>query len=211
PKGSVNLIANITNNTSPVLEIIVKDTGIGIFPVNVGKINDRFVREKEDLSGRYGGYGLGLSIVKQLTVLFGGTLVATSEKGAGSEFCVSIPVIPVEQDKKEPTKDTLKLPELSNTYTVLHIEDDVTTMELIKHILDNAHISLVQLNKLDKASEYIETHAPNLIICDLMLGNENIQAVLNVWIKDGNITSPLVLASALEPEVMRKTTPLYFQ
>src|SRR5690606_4752912 len=135
PKGSVNLIANITNNTSPVLEIIVKDTGIGIFPENLGKINDRFFREKEDLSGRYGGYGLGLSIVKQLTVLFGGTLVATSEKGKGSEFFVSIPVIPVEQDKKEPTKDMLKLPELSNVYTVLHIEDDVTTMELMKHVL----------------------------------------------------------------------------
>src|SRR5690606_38719698 len=80
-KGSVNLIANITNNASPVLEIIVKDTGIGIFPENLGKINDRFCREKEDLSGRYGGYGLGLSIVKQLAAFFGGTLVATSETG----------------------------------------------------------------------------------------------------------------------------------
>src|SRR5690606_29591789 len=162
-KGSVNLIANITNNASPVLEIIVKDTGIGIFPENLGKINDRFFREKEDLSGRYGGYGLGLSIVKQLTALFGGTLVATSEKGAGSEFCVSIPVIPIEQDKKESTKDTLKLPEFSGKYTVLHIEDDVTTMELMKHVLHNEHIVLVQLNKLDKVSEYIETHTPNLI------------------------------------------------
>ncbi|MBU3821101.1 HAMP domain-containing protein [Flavobacteriaceae bacterium XHP0103] len=210
-KGSVNLNAKIINKGESVLEITVVDTGIGIFPENLGKINDRFFREKEDLSGRYGGYGLGLSIVKQLTALFGGTLVATSEKGVGSEFCVSLPVIPIEKGKKELTKNALKQPKLSNTYTVLHIEDDATTMDLMKHVLEDTHISLVQLNKLDRVSEYLEVNAPNIIISDLMLGNENIQAILNVWVKDGKIKCPLVVASALEPETMAKITPLYFQ
>lgn len=211
PKGSVDLFAKVINSSDTILEIKVKDTGIGIFPENLGKINDRFFREKEDLSGRYGGYGLGLSIVKQLTALFGGSLVAISEKGVGSEFSVSLPVIPVKEGKSKSTKETFKLPELTGEYTVLHIEDDITTMELMKHILDDNHISLIQMNKLNQVSEYLETHNPNIIVSDLMLDNENIQGVLNVWIKDKKIKCPVILASALEPEVMSKIAPLYFQ
>src|SRR5690606_11564073 len=92
-EGTIRLSSKLIDEKAPLLEIKVTDTGIGILPENIDKINDRFFREKDDLSGRYGSYGLGLSIVKQLTILFGGTLKALSEKGKGSEFCVKVPVI----------------------------------------------------------------------------------------------------------------------
>ncbi|NNG10272.1 MAG: hypothetical protein HKM92_08865, partial [Arenibacter sp.] len=93
-EGQIELQASINNTAPPLLEIRVKDTGVGVLPKNLNKINDRFFMEKNDLSGRYGSYGLGLSIVKQLTTLFGGTLRASSQKDAGSEFIVSLPLLP---------------------------------------------------------------------------------------------------------------------
>src|SRR5690606_33682598 len=52
-EGSINILAKIVNGKDQQLKIIVKDTGIGILPENLNKINDRFFREKEDISGRY--------------------------------------------------------------------------------------------------------------------------------------------------------------
>jgi signal transduction histidine kinase len=80
--GKIVLEAGLTGKESRDLEIRVSDTGIGIKPENLEKINDRYFRVEEGLSGRENGYGLGLSIVKQLTALFGGTLSASSEMGA---------------------------------------------------------------------------------------------------------------------------------
>jgi len=94
-KGNIEIIADIESGNVPILNLKIKDTGIGILPENIAKINERFFREEEDLSGRYGGYGLGLSIVKQLTELFGGTLKAVSKKGKGSEFQVTIPLLQI--------------------------------------------------------------------------------------------------------------------
>ena len=210
-KGVVELGAKIKNSTHPILEIKVKDTGIGIHSENLGKINDRFFREKEDLSGRYGGYGLGLSIVKQLTVLFGGELLASSEKGKGSEFCVRLHIIPVKKVNHKPSNDIHKLPELKAMHTILHIEDDLSTMELIKYTLENEKIKLVQLDKLEGISEFIINNNPDLIISDLMLHGQNIQDFLTNCIDDKKMACPLMLVSALEPEVMAITTSLYFQ
>lgn len=72
-KGKVYICAKIVSGKAEALKIKITDTGIGILPENLAKINERFFREKEDLTGRYGGYGLGLSIVRQLPELFGGT------------------------------------------------------------------------------------------------------------------------------------------
>ena len=210
-KGTVNLEVKTLSNANPILEIKVKDTGIGIHPENLSKINDRFFRETEDLSGRYGGYGLGLSIVKQLTVLFGGELVAISEKGKGSEFCVRLPIIPAKKIKSQPSRKMEILPKLKKEYTVLHIEDDLSTMELIKYILEDENILLIQLSKLDQVENYFDEGLPDIIISDLMLHGHNIQSLLKDWIEEKKMECPLILLSALEPEVMSQTSTLYFQ
>src|SRR5690606_618330 len=132
--GTINLSAKLVNEKGSLLEVIITDTGIGILPENIDRINDRYFREKDDLSGRYGSYGLGLSIVKQLTVLFGGTLKAVSEKGKGSEFCVKVPVIPALNAETKLTDKQIIYPKLKKHYKILHIEDDLSTLELMSYI-----------------------------------------------------------------------------
>src|SRR5690606_13407634 len=145
-KRAIGLSASINGTNDQTLNIKVNDTGVGVLPKNLNRINDRFFMEKNDLSGRYGSYGLGLSIVKQLTTLFGGSLMASSEKGKGSEFLISLPTLSPSTPKlvKPLPSSILPFPKLSGNYNILHIEDDAPTMELIKHILNFDNITLYQ-------------------------------------------------------------------
>ena len=70
------------------LEIYVKDTGIGISEEDVKKLFTRYVRAGDP--SEVEGYGLGLSIVKQIVDAMGGTVVVDSVPGKGSIFTVRI-------------------------------------------------------------------------------------------------------------------------
>lgn len=77
--------------TERLVQIIVKDTGIGIPPAHLSRIFERFYRVDKSRSKKTGGTGLGLSIVKHIAEFHGGYVKAESEEGAGSIFKVEIP------------------------------------------------------------------------------------------------------------------------
>ncbi len=207
-KGSISLSGKIVNNN---LEVIVQDTGIGIKAENLSKINERFFREKENISGRYGSYGLGLSIVKQLTLLFRGNISASSKLGVGSSFSLSIPVTEVKTKLKNPGIKKIILPQFEKKYQILHIEDDASTLDLIKFLLQDKCIELDQVNNLDAATQKLNANKYHLIISDLILDETPLKGQIKNWISVKKIECPIALLSALEPEIMKEISPYYFQ
>ncbi len=101
-----NLISNAVKFTPPegrieitlervddLVEIRVQDTGIGIRPEFLPYVFDRFRQADASTTRRYGGLGLGLSIVRNLVELHGGTVRAESDgENLGSRFIVSLPL-----------------------------------------------------------------------------------------------------------------------
>lgn len=75
----------------PVLEIWVKDTGIGISAENKDKIFEPYFQEDLSSTRGYEGSGLGLSIVDGLVTLMGGKVFVESQKGTGSMFIITLP------------------------------------------------------------------------------------------------------------------------
>ena len=72
----------------------VRDTGVGISYEHLESIFDMFSQAPTSLDRAKGGLGLGLTLVRALCAMHGGTVVAHSEgRGQGSEFCVRLPLL----------------------------------------------------------------------------------------------------------------------
>lgn len=73
-------------------EFVIQDTGIGMSDEFMGRMFDAFEREGNSTATGMTGMGLGLSIVKSLLDLMGGTITAKSKKGVGTAFTVALPM-----------------------------------------------------------------------------------------------------------------------
>ena len=79
----------------------MKDTGIGIPKDKQTFIFERFRQVDKSISRTNEGSGIGLSIVKSLVELHGGTIMVSSTYGFGSEFIIQIPVIVLPENLSE--------------------------------------------------------------------------------------------------------------
>ncbi|MCW3787304.1 PocR ligand-binding domain-containing protein [Plebeiibacterium sediminum] len=104
------------------LVIYVKDTGIGIAPKNHRIIFERFSQGDKDISRKYGGLGLGLSISKENAQILGGNITLKSEKGTGSTFFVSLPYKPGKTNKANVSVSSTN--ELPKTKPVILLAED---------------------------------------------------------------------------------------
>ncbi len=85
--GGVNVDVTMLGEPSAArVHVVVRDTGIGMTPEQVGKLFRPFTQGDETMSRRFGGTGLGLAIARRLTEFLGGSISARSTKDAGSRF-----------------------------------------------------------------------------------------------------------------------------
>ncbi len=87
-KGDIRLSAQ---NRKGDIEIVVKDTGIGIREGDLDLIFEEFQKGETTGVRRQGGTGLGLAICRRFTELLGGRIAVQSEIGVGSTFTLKIP------------------------------------------------------------------------------------------------------------------------
>lgn len=87
--GKITVSASSRNK---YVEVIVRDTGIGIPADSLGRIFERFYRVDKARSRKAGGTGLGLSIARQIAQLHGGTVNIISQEGVGTEVTIPLPV-----------------------------------------------------------------------------------------------------------------------
>lgn len=73
--------------------VAVQDTGIGIAPEHLGQIFGRFYRVDKSRSRLGGGTGIGLTIVKHLVEMHGGSIAVASAPGLGSTFTIALPML----------------------------------------------------------------------------------------------------------------------
>lgn len=88
-EGKITISANSRNK---YVEVIVRDTGIGIPPEAVERVFERFYRMDKARSRKAGGTGLGLPIAKQIAEGHGGTVNIISQEGVGTEVAIPLPV-----------------------------------------------------------------------------------------------------------------------
>lgn len=87
--GSVHVAASLAGEGR--VSIAVTDTGIGIAPNDMHRIFSEFEQVDDRLERAYGGFGLGLPLVKRLCDMMGAEILVSSEVGKGSTFTVIVP------------------------------------------------------------------------------------------------------------------------
>jgi signal transduction histidine kinase len=80
-----------------LIQIVVKDSGVGISKEDQQAVFEPFERGNSSTPQKYGGTGLGLSLVKKYTEMHGGTITLVSEPGEGSVFSVLLPEVSSEE------------------------------------------------------------------------------------------------------------------
>ncbi|MGM0598120.1 MAG: ATP-binding response regulator, partial [Myxococcota bacterium] len=158
-----------------ILLFYVKDTGIGLSPDELEYIFDRF-RQVEDSTHRVNeGTGLGLSISKNLVELLGGEMWIESTKGEGSTFYFNLPYesMSTSHDKERGNKDQ-EIQQDAAGKTLLIIEDDPTSIEYIKELVEPSGFEIIVCKTGEQGYESFREHADiDLILMDIKLPDIN--------------------------------------
>jgi PAS domain S-box-containing protein len=180
PKGGRVLIR--LERVESHLEVTVSDTGLGIAPGFLPHVFDRFRQADATTTRAFGGLGLGLSIVRQLVELHGGTVRVGSEgEGLGSTFTVSLPLLAVRSaasDTESARQPEFKLPELDcapelDGLRVLVVDDEADTCELLQVILEGCGVQVKTASSAAAALEAIAEEAFDVLISDIGMPDED--------------------------------------
>lgn len=158
------------------IEITVSDNGQGIKAELLPHVFDRFQQSDSSSTRRHCGLGLGLSIVRHLVELHGGTVTAESPgEGQGSTFRVMLPVRsvhhePLEVEKASSTISTrfvAERPPSLNGLRVLVVDDEPDSRELVAMVLKGRDANVVSLGSALEALEKIQREPFDVLLSDI--------------------------------------------
>lgn len=177
--------------------VTVTDTGIGIDPADQDRIFDSFQQGERSASSSEG-TGLGLTLSRRIVELHGGRLWVTSRPGEGSTFGLSIP-----QPSVEPPPEAgvwVDDEELLGGPTVVVIEDDPRSAELVALHLRAAGLRAVGAPTGEQGLDLVRTQAPFAVILDIHLPGMNGWEVLAALKSDPATAAVPVVVVSVEPE-----------
>lgn len=165
------------------IEIVVSDTGSGISSEFLPYVFDRFRQADMSTTRHHGGLGLGLSIVRHLIELHGGTVHAESEgAGRGATFTVTLPQVGVYQrddrpERRHPAANSSKYefdcPERLDDLRVLVVDDESDTRDVLKAMLGECGAEVISAGSAAEALEVFERSRPDVLICDIGMPEED--------------------------------------
>ena len=175
PGGDISLVVEekIEDDNKRMMKFVMKDTGIGMDKEFIPKLFEAFSQENASLTSNYGGSGLGMAITKSYIELMNGRIEVESEKGIGSTFTVTLPL--VASEKVAHTQRSLDLPE---DLKVIVIDDDMIACQHTQYVLQaigiSSDITTDPLEGLGMIKEAYDNKTPyELIITDYKMPDLN--------------------------------------
>lgn len=165
------------------IQIAVSDSGVGINRKFLPFVFDRFSQANTSSIRKYGGLGLGLSIVRHLVELHGGTVRADSPgEGQGATFTVILPIRAVkgETGEFEPRRalnaeENLSLSDAVNLdgLRVMIVDDEEEARELLETVLTRRGAEVRTCSSAQEALETIEEWRPSVLVSDIGMPDED--------------------------------------
>ena len=165
PGGRIWLTAE---RQGSVVVVNVKDTGLGIPSDKLASIFEMFTQIERSLERSQGGLGIGLTLVKRLVEMHGGSVEAYSEgQGRGSEFRVRLPIVIEKSQPQTPEPTAEQTPTTANRILVVDDNRDAATslallLKISGHETQTAHDGL-------EAVEVAAAFRPDVVLLDISL------------------------------------------
>jgi PAS domain S-box-containing protein len=173
PGGHIDVMLERVNSH---VEVSVEDSGIGIKPEFLGFVFDRFRQADSSTTRRHGGLGLGLSIVKHLVELHGGSVrVKSPGEGQGTTFIVALPISVIRteeagRDERPSFSDvdvtSIELPSLAGVNAVV-VDDEPDARILICRLIEEQGGCCQVAVDGAEALSIVAAGAANILISDI--------------------------------------------
>jgi PAS domain S-box-containing protein len=160
------IMLTVTRESSDAV-IEIRDTGIGIAPEILPQIFDLFIQADHSLAHCQGGLGVGLTLVRQLVEIHGGTITAASAGiDLGSTFTVRLPALPLESSMNEPAPaESSPAPK----FRILVVDDYPAGAESLKLLLKEEGYEVETAESGMQALERAQTFHPQVVLLDIGL------------------------------------------
>lgn len=175
-QGSITITSKLldSNKETALCEFKVIDTGIGIPKEKIKTIFERFTQASSDTTRKYGGTGLGLTIVQQLLELQGGGIEVESEVGKGSTFKFYLRFKQASSSVFEKNISEVSNSEIINLdyNKKLHIllaEDTPLNQRLVSKVLQKWGYDLDIANNGLEALNKLKTNSYDLVLMDIQM------------------------------------------
>lgn len=209
--GLVQVTLQLTNSH---VEIVVKDTGVGINPDFLPHVFDRFRQADGSTTRKHGGLGLGLAIVRHLVELHGGTAWAESPgHDQGAKFTVRLPSMTtsdrqLDEELGRPVVSAVEIrdrqPSSLEGLRVLVVDDELDARTLLTAMLERCGAQVVAVASSREGLDSIESWKPDVLIADIGMPVEDgyglIRKVRALPAEDGGQTPALALTAYARTE-----------
>jgi PAS domain S-box-containing protein len=164
------------------VELTVADTGAGIRAEFIPHLFERFRQGDASTTKAYGGLGLGLSIVKNLVELHGGSIeVKSPGEGRGTTVTVTFPLAAVHtplgagggHPPGAPSRADLPSPQELDNLIVLVVDDQADARDLLKRLLEDCGAEVLTAASADQALAVIRTRQPDVVVTDIGMPHED--------------------------------------
>ncbi|WP_452220132.1 7TM diverse intracellular signaling domain-containing protein [Lacinutrix salivirga] len=178
----------------------ISDTGIGMNEDIKKNVFDSFNQMQNNHKRKFGGIGLGLTIVKHLVALFEGSLTIESEENKGTDVFIDLPLKVVETSKIE-TYNTQSSKSKNEESHVLVVEDNMLNQMVMRKLLgSNNAISFSVVNNGKEAIDELKRNIYDIVLMDLQMpvmdGYEATRIIRSGKLGDALESIPIIAVTA---------------
>lgn len=195
--GAVTTTAKLLSlqEGTATLSFAINDTGIGIPQDKLGTVFESFSQGSVEINRKYGGTGLGLTIVKKLIELLGGEIKLESTLGKGSKFSFDLQ-FKIDKNQQLPIKVKPKNYVNLKGKKILVVEDNKINQMITKKMLENKGMHCEIIDNGEGAIETAKTNSYDLILMDVHLPGIN-GTIATKEIRGFDSKTPVVAITAI--------------